>query len=419
MKDMKETLERIVPEPEREADWDAVLRDARPSGARAAAPRLAILGAVLAFAALLAVAPWRGGEQSGILDRALAAVGNGPVFHGVLRFDRGVTRVDLGTGKSEPVYGETEFWYDRDRGLLHHIRRFGGVVEYEWVSRQKKPLDESSVLTILSREYPEALEAGTARVVKQDVVDGIPVYWIKALPDRFAFAWQVAISRETFKPVAVRETLGGKPGNIDRVLRLETMEADEADLDEADVTRSPTTSPCPSLCKPLAASVDKRIPLRKAAKALGRRPFWLGREHAGLPVAAYEYRISIRGAAGQYDKQTSGLSLVYEQPVDDPKELPEKRPSIRIAETTDPSHLPWQVPLQGSLRDVVVIVERSAFDEVSPPFVTYRGFLVRDGVYVSIGAVAYGAKSVVDQKFVVEAARALRPMPSAGSGGGG
>jgi hypothetical protein len=408
MKDVQEILERIVPEPAREADWDAVLRDARPSRARRAAPRLAILGAAVALAALVSVAPWRGAERSGILDRALAAVGDGPVLHVVLRYDPGVTRVDLKTAKHEALYGDTEYWYDGDRGLLHETRRFGGIVQYEWVSRRKEPPPDLDVLAVVSREYRHALEAGTARVTGQDAIDGVRVYWITVPSGRGdGWAWQVAVSRATFEPVLIRSKFEGKLGASERVLRLERMGTDDADLDEADVTSSPTTDPS---ANSVNAAGNIRIPLGEVAKTLGRTPLWLGREHAGLPFADYADRIYIRGPSGEV--QTTGISLHYEKPVT-PNVQPGHR-SISIIESRDPDTLPWPV---GLLRDGRILVKRnSAFENSSPPIAMYRGSLVRDGVYISIEAVGYGPKSILDEKLVLDAARALRAMPPPSDG---
>lgn len=415
MKDVQEILERIVPEPARQADWDAVLRDARPSRARRAAPRVAILAAVVALAALFAVAPWRGAEQSGILDRALAAVGNGPVLHVVLRFDPGVTRVDLKTAKRQPLYGETEFWYDADRGLLHEIRRFGGIVQYEWVSRRKEPPPELGVLAVVSREYRHALEAGTARVTGQDAIDGVRVYWITVPSGRGdGWVWQVAVSRATFEPVLIRSKFEGRLGASERVLRLQRMGTGDADLDEAEVTSSPTIDPSANSRNAAGSeSGNVRIPLGQVAKTLGQTPLWLGREHAGLPLADYADRLYVRPPGGEV--QTSGISLHYEKPVNNPDVSP-GRWAISIVESTDPDNLPWWT-MPGVLREGSILVHRnSAFEKLSTPIAMYGGSLVRDGVYISIEAFGYGAKSIVDEKSVLGAARALRPMPASSDG---
>jgi hypothetical protein len=42
--------------------------------------------------------------------------------------------------------------------------------------------------------------------------------------------------------------------------------------------------------------------------------------------------------------------------------------------------------------------------------------LVRDGVYISIEAVGYGPKSILDEELILDAARALRLMPALSDG---
>jgi hypothetical protein len=55
-------------------------------------------------------------------------------------------------------------------------------------------------------------------------------------------------------------------------------------------------------------------------------------------------------------------------------------------------------------------------EQLSPPMAMYGGYLVRDGVYISIQAVGYGRKVIVDEKLVLGAARALRQMPPSRDG---
>ena len=141
MKDVQNALDPLTPEPTRSSEWDAVLRDARPRR-RSLALQLALATGVAALAALFVAAPWQGGERVGILDRALAAVGDEPVLHIVFRGGWGGTRVDLETGERQPVYGEREFWFDSSRNLVHEIVRLGGVVENETLyKRNEGPLE--------------------------------------------------------------------------------------------------------------------------------------------------------------------------------------------------------------------------------------------------------------------------------------
>ncbi|HWJ33548.1 MAG TPA: hypothetical protein VNR59_14540, partial [Gaiellaceae bacterium] len=59
---------------------------------------LAVAAAIAVAVALAVIAPWRG-HGDGMIDRALVAVGRGPVLHAVVEFDSPrATVVDLSTG---------------------------------------------------------------------------------------------------------------------------------------------------------------------------------------------------------------------------------------------------------------------------------------------------------------------------------
>ena len=443
MKDVKETLDRIVPEPAQMSDWDAVLREARPRR-RSLTIQLAVATGVAALAALFVVAPWKGSERVGILDRALAAAGDGPVLHVVFRGGWGGTLVDLKSGERKPVYGEREVWFDPDRNLVHQISRFGGVVENEEVYERNAGDRE---LTALWRDYRPALEKGTARVVGEDVVDGVPVYWIivraQMLPDvadhkDHELAQQVAISRETFKPVAMKYTRDrhALDNEVEHILRFETISVGEADF---------AGDPAKSLNGVAVMAGSNPIELSQASEVLGHKPFWFGQEFAGLPLTqaqeAYSAtgrheetlvtgaraaeirrcihagararnlcrhlpgaeirgdRVYMRGPV-QWSPRHTGLTLFYGSVGDNPTTFKKEdtaplydQPNIVLSEKTDrenvgsllgPASLAYQPP-DGS----VLLMPGS-------------GYLVRDGVYISIRA--------ADEKSVLEAARALRPM---------
>jgi hypothetical protein len=406
--DVKERLEGLTPETERLPHWDAVLRDARPSRARWAAPRLAVVGTVVAIAALVAVAPWREGERTGILDRALAAVGDGDVLHVVFRGEWGGTVISLETGKRTPAYGEREVWYDPERELVRQVSRLGGVVQGDEVFTRKAANEE---LTTLWQDYRGALESGQARIAGPDVIDGVPVLWIvvrsEMLPDvadgkDHEFAQQVAISRESYKPVAMRYTRDGKApeGVTERILQFETISRDEADFTRSARPQGPV------------AIREGRTPttLAQADEILGRDPYWLGSSHGGLPLAQVARlevatgRVPDGQTRPQFTDEHLGVVLFYGSVGDDPtvygrQSVPRAdRPFVSVTQTTD--------------RDLMVRGTPTAY---VPPagsvLVTARrfGLLVVGGVHVSITA--------RDEAAVLAAARALRRV-SAESGAG-
>jgi hypothetical protein len=442
MKDVQETLDHLVPEPARMSDWDAVLREARPRR-RSPFLQLAVATAVAALAALFVVAPWKGSERVGILDRALAAAGNGPVLHVVFRGGWGGTLVDLKSGERTLVYGEREVWFDPSRDLVHQISRFGGRVEGEEVYERNKGDQE---LTALWRDYRPALESGTARVVGQDVVDGVPVYWIivrlQMLPDvadqkNHEFAQQVAISRESFKPVAMKYTRDrqASPDGVEHILRFETIAVDEADF---------TGAPDKSLNGVAMMAGRDPIDISQASEALGEKPFWLGPQFAGLPLAQVQKTFSATGSHEEtlvtgarankirrclesrdrdlcrhlpgaeirgnhvyvrgpvtWGPRRTGLSLFYGTVGDDPTTF-KKEDSMPLS--SEPNVVvDEKINRQASLLGFPVLTYVPPQGSIL--LMPGSGYLVRDGVYVSIRA--------AKEKDVLDAAKALRPMNDA------
>jgi len=441
-----ELVEGLTPDyNERSGDWEAVLHDARRRRLRRWPLRAAVAFAVSGAVAVAVLAWPFQGQQGGVLERALAAIGDGPVLHVVLRDEVGGTLVDLRSGERQPVHGENEVWYDIDRGLVHSISRFGDVVQHEEVYEPKEPPTE---LRALAREYRQALESGTARVAGEGVVEGEAVTWItirsELLPDvadgrDHEWAQQVAVSGRTFRPVALRETRDGLPGpgTGQRVLELGLLPAGAGDFTTSEADRR----------ERVFSQGREPIALEEAHAILGRAPLWLGREHAGLPLGAVfrettrsgrreEIRITgaealaalactrLRGeeagrcfrALGRHpvtvrpdgvykssgplvwDDEQQAVVLFYGTLGDDPSTYRKDsvplfdRPHVTITETAAPSTLRRgvgaYVPSEGS-----VLLAAGA----------RTGFLEVGGVHVSIEA--------PDEEAVLVAARSLHPMP--------
>lgn len=278
-----ELLDELTPSYEdRRGDWASIAAGARRRR------RLGVGGSVvLAVAAALALAlawPFHS-QQGGLFERALAAAGDGPVLHVVLRGEFGGTLLDLKTRERKPVHGDDEYWYDTDNGRLHTLERIGGVLQNEELSGPQKPPAE---LQALGRDYRRALKSGTAHIAGRGNVGGEPVAWLtitsQSLPDvadgkNHVFAQQVAVSERSFKPVALRAMRDGvqSPDTFQRVLGLEFVSASAADF---------TALPALSFNGAMVAMGRTPMPLAQARALLGRTPLWLGSEYAGLPLAA-------------------------------------------------------------------------------------------------------------------------------------
>jgi hypothetical protein len=392
--DMKQTLERLTPETGRLPYWDGVLRDARPSRARWAAPRLAIVAAVLGVAAVIAVAPWKTGESTGVLDHALAAVGDGPVTHLVLRGEFGGTLVDLQSGKREPLHGEREIWIDPERGLSQ-INRFGGVVQYRSVSPRsniEKPFG------VLASGYREALESGRARLVGPGIVEGIPIYWIQirrhVLPDvgdgkEHVWAQEIAVARDSYEPVYLRETRDGKQQEHSgsRVLLAERLPAGSGDFTPE------SRGPRPVMVfgvSPQSISRDEALGIFDGKTA------WLGESFRGLPLAKTG-KLTLKSGTNEM----TGVSLVYGAVSSAGEPVGETLITVHQSPGPHPA-------LERGIGNYSVPEGKVVLLPIGNASLHYRG------VYVNIWARG-GAES---EEVALAAAKALRPL-SAGSGAGG
>jgi hypothetical protein len=272
------------------------------------------------------------------------------------------------------------------------------------------------------------------------------------------FAQQVAVSKATYKPVAMRYTRDRRaPENsLERILRYETVSVDEADF---------TKPQEPSLGDMAFREGREPIELDEAAAVLGRTPYWLGRDHAGLPLAQIS-RLEVatgvrparvlRGEAAAKAKRCLALLRARaraRRPVRRPSACRTIRYSIenRGREVITRGPVQWQtikrgvVLFYGTLGDDPTRYRTQSVPQLDEPYVSitqttdsgltdsglmmggipmrYRppegsivitatrvGYLVVDGTHVSISA--------TNEQAVLAAARVLRPL-SAESGGGG
>jgi hypothetical protein len=462
MKDgqVAELLERFTPGyEERAGEWEAVRRDALARRLRRWPLRAGLVFAVMAAVAVVALAWPFQAQQGGLLERALAAIGQGPVLHVIVQTPNRATVIDLSTGSRERVQGENEVWYDSERRLAHYVYRLGGALQQEAVDELKEPPVE---FVALARDYRQALESGTARVAGEGVVDGERVAWITIGTDvrrdhvagrDHEWARQVAVSRRTFQPVALAQRRDDDTGpRIDhRVLQLELLPAGAGDFP------SSASDPRPGRFTQGRAPIS----LEQARTTLGRTPLWLGPEHAGLPFArAFRETISrgrrkeirVRGRLARdaqacsrlsgdtrrrcfralprrpivvrpdgvftygpwvWKVDQSALTLFYGTLADDPATDPEKRvprwdrPHVTITQSTDLARIGRGA--SGHVRVRYDVPEGS----VLIPYGSRTGIAQIDGLEFFIEDVPLDSKRTASrrQKAILTAARALEPMP--------
>lgn len=241
-----EVLEALRDQPELLAIADAVEETQRPlrstrRGVWARAGAVCALGAAVLVAVLL----WpSGGKHTRILDRASAAIGDGPVMHVVVQTPSGFQLVELRGGRRITPKDELEIWSDRSSQRAHVVIRERGRV----VSEMLRPEDPGSTLgetdpafAALWTGYRNALADRTAKVVGEGSVYGHRVYWLQfPLPDNGGPGSQVAVDQESYRPVAFRQYAGGEGRFIhERVLLARTEPFSDSDFRRRTVRPSP------------------------------------------------------------------------------------------------------------------------------------------------------------------------------------
>jgi hypothetical protein len=342
MTDIQQTLYGFVPEPARIPDWDAVLRDAY-SRKRSPLMHVGVATIVVGLAALFVVTPWKGSESAGVLDRALAAVGEEPVLHVVLdSTPTGDPLVYLDSGRPVARAVTTEVWFDEGRALKKTVSRIDGVLVDEmletpsggftqggviytcrWIAEHpveaakarvscpggERSSDEQPsldpALANFVDHYRTALASGTARRISGSQVGGHDVIWIEFGTGRTLE--RVALGKNTYTPVLISTPYGSA-----RVRTIETMPFEQGLFSKPKAVERPS-----------GGSVVAERELGKAAAAraiLGGRALWLGPQWRGLRLTGVK-RQELSMAYGPRSKRDPsravGVELSYSTGADD------------------------------------------------------------------------------------------------------
>ncbi len=270
---------------------------------------VAVAGIAVAAGAGAAALAWSfgGGAHATVLQRAAATIGDGPVLHFVIRSGWGGALIDLKTGSRKNLYATEEFWYERGR-RIHEVSRFAGVAQGDATYSADRPSSLNKKLGTLVTRYRQALRGGSALVLGRDVVEGHRVYWIRVdsqmLPDAHnrlhKWAHDVAVSQDTFGPVAVREVRDGKPGPDGNSI---VLKAESVPKDKGNFTRMPRDSSG----LPLKIAWTGFFKPSEASAVLGRPALWAGHSVAGLDLA----RIWKDERGEGYNRKSGGWAKTY------------------------------------------------------------------------------------------------------------
>lgn len=319
-----EVIDQLRDEPELLALADALL-SAGPRRRRGRAATA--LGVVLvALGAAGAVLLWPS-DRDGVLDQALAAIGNGPVTHVVvaarpLASSEAARRIDLATGREVGLVQSGESWIDVARNRVRHVVRLNGTV-YEdivfkdgkaftlrgEVSAPRAPIDP--LLLGFVRGYRSALEDGRARRIGEGVVDGRPVVWLEVpRPGLPRNADRVAVDKETGRPLLVYAVLDGRRvpnGARVKIVSIETGPRNEGVFAAPKITQPRETDVAPVRDVTLAEAETAGLTalgaayddFRLATVTLERFEFAYAGDAIAAPTAdAYRFVYEQRDGAG-------------------------------------------------------------------------------------------------------------------------
>lgn len=300
--DDPEVLELLVDEPELLAISDAIAAtQQRPRSRRTfamASTATAAAIAALSFYGLLA-----GGDA--LADRALAAVGSGPLLHLVAeRDDLSEILVDPSSGRARPSRIQLEVWLDTTTGRTRSATSRNGVVVADLITQRASVADEQTHapggLAVLrfGSGYRPALRSGALSEVREETVHGRRAVVTRVrLPE--GGTELVTLDAETEIPLSFKADTAAAPAW--RVLRMSSGPR------RPDVFDPRSTEPRLSSGRVAASG---RASAASAAEALPGA-VWVGARLGTLALERVRLeQLEGRTAAGAYTRLV-GVRLVY------------------------------------------------------------------------------------------------------------
>jgi hypothetical protein len=409
--DDRELVAMLIDDPQLLAIADAFVATKRPrarvkpsrrSFRRRIATSTAVAAAAAATVTLLVASPWN--RAPGFTEKALAAVGGGPVLHVVVTQPAlaGGPVIDLTTGEPITRTARVEVWFDRERNLKKTIETLDGkqldeeletarggwseggpIITCAWIAAHpveatrlrvscnpsgengttprnvpQQPPTLDPALAGFVDHYRSALESGAATIVGRGPFEGRQVIWLRF--EANGRTERAAVDASTYKPVAI--AIQGAD------LTLRVVEAEAVPFSSALFKRPPAVD---SQTGSTVAG-ETEVGAKTAAAALGGRLVWLGPSWSGLEfVAATLQKRTIGYGPGREPERADVIRLTY---------------APRLPDGTPDRHS--RVDIYESATCVVTIGwECNARDPSSPnelKLFAWIGLLRRDGLYVSV-----------------------------------
>jgi hypothetical protein len=382
--------------------------------------RLAVVAALVAVGVTIALVASFSGRGPSVVDRALAAIGTGPVIHAVVEYSHpNDVVVDLASGKSYERVHRTEYWYDRERSFLHTRLTTDGKMLTEIV---ETPTGSDSdlghypggiaaqldpALAGFVTHYHEALASGKAKIVGHEQVAGRDVMLLRITLDH-GDTEEVGVDSATYRPLF----FGANPRPTVGVGKIPTWHVAVIES----VPRDPSYFAKPDLSPPRPTggrgSETSKITLEQAANALDQPALWLGARFSDLPLA----RIELEHVQTDYTdgSKHDGTKLELSYGHIGPNGRVRAQPWLIVGEAASVA-ASYQLGFndggdppapEGSM----VVEDNSIFATAGrraiPERAEWTGKLIRGGIYVALSASS--------RDLLLAAAHALEPLHTGG-----
>ena len=299
---------------------------------------------------LVLVSPWQNNALAS--QRALAALGDGPVIHAVVQSPGSRSSIiDLATGDSRPQFLRNEYWYDGERNMLRAKLSVDGrlLPGAEYVQTKDGfftdlgnqgpgvPPSLDPALTGFASQYRDALASGQAHVIGDDTVDGREAILLRfelpAFPPGTPGAGQqrfedVAVDAHDYRPLRFRISAPGgqTTDNWWRVVAIETMPREPGLF-----APPPPAEPRPSQ---QTGTTERTLTAPEAAAALSQPALWPGTKVDGIDLTKIDLlKLTTRWTDG---KETESHALQLQYGADQRTSYLSGEPSLIMTEGTAP-----------------------------------------------------------------------------------
>jgi hypothetical protein len=401
-------------------------------------PRRALVTAVAAAAlavTLLALIPRQFSErhQLTLVDRALAAVSQGPILHAVLQVPTAMTAsgpggvhpdvaiINLATGKERQPQTTTEYWYDPQRGLLHSKTRVDGGLVWDSLQTTRQSLSNMSRprasggrpaldpgLSAFLVGYRAALKAGKAHDAGTARINGREVRWLR-FPLARGNSEEIGLDARSFEPLYlhVRCPLCTAAPPTQRIVTLEGLSRESANFVALVRRRSASNG--------RYANTERRlIALREAPRLLKHMVLWAGPRRGSLKLSVVTFSNDSRHSALPITTENTvgrglGVGLIYgaQKTAHGGYRVASGQPYVGITQTTSWRYGPGNFEDLGvghplAMGAIPFPREGEAVLHSTPDRKYWSVQLKKNGLYVEVDASS--------RALAVDTARELRPL---------